>query len=867
MIEPTIRTAPPTVPATKRRVALLVLLSTILIVEVVVRPSAARSFDFQNPLAAATTRDVEEFVTELRYRPEGWAMVALAAAAISVCWLVVWMYRHEGRMGASLRVRMILGGLRCAVLLTLIVIVLEPVHVRIIRRWIDSYTLLMVDTSSSMDLADAYADAEAAERVKSWVPSAGSQPVRRADVVQALLQNQEGAFPAGLAENNRVKLFTFGEESNAEGTIVARREAEKPTNETAEGSQRWWKVGEIPTAFPATGPATNVDRAIRRAVDSLSGAPLAAVVVLSDGGFNQGASPEETARFAHERRVPIYTVGIGDPSPPRNARVSELVAPANAFQQDPFAINAQVAADGIDGRTLRVQLHERNATEGGEGQIVALKDVFVGAGGAVEPITFQRRQSRAGRYVYTVEVPGFPGESVADDNSRSVTVNVIESRTKVLIVAGGATWDFQFVSRLLERDDTFDVSCWLQSADAAAVREGDVIIDHLPATAEEILAYDLVILMDADPAELDETWSRLIDRFVSEHGGGLLVTASRRHTPDFIRAPGLKPLRDLLPITPDPDADLVLNRVGFYQLSGVGLEVPESSWAHPVLQMGEDPVASKLAWQGLGDIHWHYPVLREKPAATVLMRHADPKMRNSYGGHVLAAVQFVGSGRSGFLALDGTYRWRRNGEQAFNRFWIQMVRFLSEGKLLGGAKRGMLFTEADQAALGDVVRVSARLFDARFEPLVRDEIAAEYRVESERTEFTLRARPERPGWFEGQFVPDRVGSFRVSLRIPDASAAEPAELIREVRVSRPNLEILRPQMDRLALATLAERSAGGRYFDVNEAAALAKLIPDLHEEVAVRSSPTSLWDNGRMLTLLVGFLAVEWAVRKWRHLL
>jgi hypothetical protein len=92
-------------------------------------------------------------------------------------------------------------------------------------------------------------------------------------------------------------------------------------------------------------------------------------------------------------------------------------------------------------------------------------------------------------------------------------------------------------------------------------------------------------------------------------------------------------------------------------------------------------------------------------------------------------------------------------------------------------------------------------------------------------------------------------------------------LERELVVSRPNLEILRPQMHRAELVALAEHSAGGRYWEVDETAELVKAIPDLHEEVPVRSRPVSLWDNWKVLTLLVTLMSLEWAVRKWNRLL
>jgi hypothetical protein len=285
------------------------------------------------------------------------------------------------------------------------------------------------------------------------------------------------------------------------------------------------------------------------------------------------------------------------------------------------------------------------------------------------------------------------------------------------------------------------------------------------------------------------------------------------------------------------------------------------------MKLADDRVSTKLAWQGVGDIYWHYPVLREKPVATVLMRHGNPRMRNAHGGHVLAAVQFVGAGRTGFLAFDGTWRWRRYGVELFDRFWVQLIRYLAEGKLLGGTKRGMLLTEADQYSLGEAVTVTARLLDSQYKPLRRDQVLARYSVESDKGDFILTSRRDRPGWFEGRFVPDRTGSYRISLNMVQPGSGELTEIAREIRVARPNIEILRPQMDRAELITLAEQSHGGRYFEVDEASELPDLIPDLHEEIPIRSRPRTLWDHWATLVLLLTLLSVEWGVRKWNRLL
>lgn len=865
-------------------------------------------------VAVPVAADREEFVTELRYLPQGWAAVIAIGGAALVVAVVVWMYRHEGRAGSSSRLRTCLAAVRCVVLLLLGIIALEPVRVRILRKWIDSYTVVLVDDSSSMDLVDGYRDEAARARVAKLLDGSASDgggrpstegrtstdaatggdstaPLRRSALVGTTLAAGNRAFLRDLSRNNRIQIYTFSDEPTLRGTV---RAAWDPVSSVAEpdsednrepgadssnadptpsksprtgGAPAFGELDDAPVRFPSTGSSTNVERGVSGALEALGSAPIAAVIVISDGGFNQGASAEQVGRFARERKIPVHVIGVGDPSPPRNLRVTEFQAPERVFQNDPFVLSARVTAEGIDGEALRVDLRERDASRGDDGKVVEFKSVTVGPGGAVPPVSFERRPDHVGRFTYTVEVPIIDGEVVVEDNVRQTTVQVVDAKTRVLLVSGEPSWDFHFVSTLLQRDETLDVSCWLQSAEVSAVRDGDIAIDHLPVRPEELLEYGVVILMDPNPEEFDAAWYALLDKFVADFGGGLLYVAARAHTPTFLRTPDAKPLVDLLPISMDPEADLVLNQVGHYQLTSSPLDIPPSAFTHPAMKMDPDAVVSKLIWQGAGDVHWHYPVLREKPAATVLMRHGNPRMRNANGGHVLAAAQFVGAGRTGFLAFDGTYRWRRQGVAFFDHFWIQWIRYLAEGRLLGGNQRGTLLTDSDTVSLGQAVNVSARLLDARFEPLIRPEVKASFTLDGERSDFELSPRAESAGWYEGRFIPDRVGSYRITVAPPAGAPGEQTELSKEIRVSTPNLEILRPQMDRAALTALATESHGGQYFEIDEIAGLPALVPDMHEEIQVRSRPTALWDRWVTLVAFLVLLGVEWGVRKWHQML
>jgi hypothetical protein len=324
-------------------------------------------------------------------------------------------------------------------------------------------------------------------------------------------------------------------------------------------------------------------------------------------------------------------------------------------------------------------------------------------------------------------------------------------------------------------------------------------------------------------------------------------------------------------VTPDPEADLILNRVGHFQTRDWPIDIPKEALAHPILQQ-QDAGATGASggatiWNDLPGVYWHYPVLREKPVATVLMRHSAPQMRNAYGGHVLLATQFVGAGRSEFVAFDGTWRWRRFGEEVFDRFWVQSLRYVVEGKLLGAKKRVTIHTEGDTFQLGSVINVTARLFDHRFEPLDVDQVQAAFEVDGRKQDFVLKRLADRPGWFEGRFTPNRTGAYAVTLTLPASGGSDAVTATHPLQVVRPNIEIVNPRMDRVALQSLADRSPEGGYYEIDEMGALADAIPDRHEVTTVKSRPEPLWDRWWALAALVGFLSIEWAVRKWVRLL
>lgn len=829
-------------------------------------------------LLADSTR--VDYQIELARWSSGNALILGIAVTLVLLYAALWLYRHEARGELSARRRWLLAGLRWSALVVLGLIGLEPVWARYLHRRVDAYTLVLIDESASMSVADRYRDAEADRRVRAVLqaadadaanaaetgaikPTKAEQPgvagVSRESLAQALARP---AWIAELRKRNPVRVFAFSDRLReiplpGDRTVASGTSSPAPTTSTSEF---------LP--LDPSGSGTNIVAAVRQAVESLGPSPCAGVVLLSDGANNAGEPLDVLNRYLAARHIPLHAVGLGDASEPVNVRVADVSAPRMVFKNDPFQVTAMLVGEGVADRTIDVELLQRDVASGRSAEVVERRSVRPRADGRFDPVVFERRVAKPAELAYTVRAVPLDDETIDSDNSRETlpAVRVLEDRMRVLVVAGSPSYDYRYLARLLTRDRSVDVSCWLQSADRRAVREGSTIIDQLPTTPKDLYAYDAVVLFDPDPRSLPSEFSSLLASLVSDYGGGVLYAAGRKYSAPFFRSARSAPVAELLPVAVDRDAELILNDLGIYQRSAWPIAVPSEAVANPILRMSDNPIANRQIWATLEGVHWHYPVRREKPAATVLMRHSNPRMANSAGPHVLMATQIVGSGRTAFLGFDSSWRWRRADEGYFNRFWTQTLRYLVEGKLLGARSRGQLLTDKDRFTVGEALVITARALNEEMAPLARTslELKLDGPAVGSRT-LTLEPIQDRPGYFQGRFVPDRAGAIRLSLTLP-GRGAESMRVERDVLVAQSDLELTNATLRKAALTELAV-ATGGRYWEVDDALKLPSAIEDRSETIVTRERPRPLWDNAYVFAALIAVLSAEWILRRVANLL
>ncbi len=796
--------------------------------------------------------------------PTDWILPVGAFLAVGI---FVWvMYLRD-----SVELHPLLGGflpaLRTATFLALLILYLQP-------RWRserevsrNSRVVLLVDTSLSMGLTDAVdSSADSPSAVGSSLDVTASR-IRR--VATALSDTD---LLRRLRETHDVIVRRFDETLDRDQITLNKLADGKSGDETKQPPD--WIAQLNPD-----GSETRLGMALRQVINDETGSTLAGIVVFTDGGQNAGIPPEAAIHLARKAKIPIFPVGLGSKQPPKNVRVSDLVAPARAYPGDDYTVTGYVQGRELAGEVIEVQLLSRSGADGpgepGSGQIEETQQITMGKDGEAVAVKFQLSPGEPGRRTLCFRVIPPEGDHNQTDNLREVDVEIVDRKSRVLLFAGGPMREYRFLRNLLHRDRSTTLHVLLQSIlpEAAVSQEADKLLDSFPATNEEMYQYDCVLAFDPNWIELGKAEVDVLERWVADQGGGLVVVAGPvfcgQPIGGWIEDPDMAKIRALYPV----------EFRGRMSVIDEGLYTTEEPWQLDFTREGleaeylwleDSATAGRQAWAGFEGVYGFCPVRGPKPAATVLSRFSDP--RAAHGGEpVYFASQFYGSGRVFYLGSAEMWRLRKLDEAYFEQFYTKLIRHVSQGRLLRGSPRGVLLVGRDRYLLGNTVEVRAKLNDAQLEPLDLPAVGLQVlRPGSSIETIELKADPMRVGNYAGRFPVLTEGSYRLSLKIPESEEI----LTRRIQVKVPDLERENPQRNDPLLGQIANQT-GGKYFDrlsdVNRGAggspagSIVELLPDRTRTNVIPLAPDTKWQYEWlkwMLVVLCGLLCLEWLIRR-----
>ncbi len=805
--------------------------------------------------------------------PESWGVFVLIAIVLLIIAGVFWMYTREIET-CPRPLKILLGCMRFAVLLLLVLMFLRPSMVFTTKKVIKPNIVMLRDSSLSFSRKDRYLDPDTAEKLAKATGRDAERlaegQASRGELLNEALQHNQSKVLRQLLEKGAVQFVDFAEVISDSGVLPA-TDTSRPDDE-----QEGPRQVSVPPLI-ANGRGTDISYALR---EKLSDSGRTSALILSSDGQHNGTDDlMELADRARELDIPIHTIGVGDPSRPKNLSVDKLYIREKISVNEPFAVEASMYVEDYQEDSILVELlqHELSA-EGAmlEGVAIDSKDVDIPDGGGRLRHVFSHKVQQAGNFKYTVRIAEVDGESNTDDNTNtSGEVKIVDQKVKVLLIAGAPTWEYRMLQRLFQRDSNIVFTGWLQTMDTDRPQEGNdgARISEMPENFEDLAEYNVIMMIDPDPRYFPDGWMDNLKRFCRVKAGGVFFMAGPKHTNMFVTLNRLSGIRDILPVRFGDEEFIETNQVlATTSNSRPGkMLLVNPNLGHPVMSFVNDFEENLRLWNLMPSIYWSFPTLSAKPTSLTLMERGD--QINISGNQPLLVAGRYGAGNVVYMGFNGTWRWRRVGTRAqyFDRFWIQVVNFLVETRSLQGQRRGFIDTDRNTYELGETITLKGEALNERFEYMEVPALAAQVISDEGRVrDIELKLLPGQPGQYEAAFKAFNTGDFRVKVDLPGTDANTEVEEVRYV-VKPPSVESRGYWLNEKQLRDIADAS-GGKYFTLDQLDQLHEHIPQLESTSSYSTPPKPLWEVSKRIRwivflLPVVLLTIEWAIRKKTKLL
>ncbi|MGW8256448.1 MAG: hypothetical protein ACWGMZ_03080, partial [Thermoguttaceae bacterium] len=683
-----------------------------------------------------------------------------------------------------------------------------------------------------------------------------------------------------LRKTHDVSIFQFNDELKINNTVTLpkRSGSDKPSPPAplpkGEGSWTDAKSGvDVDDLLRPVGSETRLGQALRDLLAQQRDFPLSGIILFSDGGQNAGISPEAAIELARETKTPIFAVGLGSAAQSKNVLISDLIVPGRAYPGDRYTVTGYIQSRGLAGKVVQVQVLSRPAGKSvsaeGTGKALDAKQVTLGKDGEITAVKFELLPEDTGRRTICLRVLAPDEDRNQRDNFREAEVEIVDRKNHVLLFAGGAMRDYQFLRTLLFRDHSTRLDVLLQSGAKGISQEGN-ILDKFPSTRRAMYDYDCVAAFDPDWQALDPLQVGLLESWVAEQGGGLIVVAGAVNTGKAInnwtQHQAMTPIRNLYPV--EFPRRLFTGRTEMNSAAEpYPLELTREGLESDFLRLGDSAASGADVWSAFPGVYSYCPVQKPKQGASVYMRIHESQSYENEDMPVYMAGQFYGSGRVFYLGSGEIWRLRAMDESYFAQFYTKLIRHVSQGRLLRGSSRGVLLTGQDRYQLGNSVEIHAQLLNSRLEPPVSSGVQMQvFTPGGAMQNLMLRPDKVRPGSYQGRFPATEEGDYRLELPVPES---DNERLVRRIQVKAPELEREHPLRNDALLSQIA-RQTGGKYYIATQDVLHER--PSLVEQLKDRSCTMIQIDPvdprveekwlGWLMFIICGLLCVEWLTRR-----
>ncbi len=537
---------------------------------------------------------------------------------------------------------------------------------------------------------------------------------------------------------------------------------------------------------------------------------IGAVILASDGIYNKGMSP---AHIAPSTGVPVYTIAMGDTTVRRDLLIENVAHNRLSYLGNDFPLEILVKADRFAGKqsVLRVK-------RGGEELIRRTVDITDDAFMLNVPVMLNA--DRVGRLRYDISLSPLDGELSTSNNYRSIYLDVLDSRQKVLMLYDAPHPDLAAIRGAIESNDNYEV-----------------ILNPIGGFTGELKEYDLLILHGA-PAQKGR------DR-------GLLERIKAEKTPVW--------LIGTLGVSWN-DLKMLGTAVEVQMKSGNNTTdaSPSVERGFTLFSLSDELMQSTRDWAPLKTSFADFSL---QPSGKVLFYQRIGVVETEQPLWVFSELD---GHKTSLTVGEGLWRWRiqdyvdDENAGAFNELISRTVQFLATKE----DRRQFRVYGKDRFDEDQRVILEAELYNQSYDLINDPEVEVTFTDQDGNDFDFVFSRTQNSYFLDAGKLPVGQYSYTSKANFEAKAYSASGELV----VSAIQIESVRTTADHQLMYRIAE-STGGQMFYPQQTAELSKSILSKEEIVPLiytSEKVSDLIESRWIFFLFLALLAIEWFIRKYK---
>jgi hypothetical protein len=208
----------------------------------------------------------------------------------------------------------------------------------------------------------------------------------------------------------------------------------------------------LPAKF--NGQQTNISGALRQLHERYVNQNMGAIILATDGLFNQGSDPQYEVK---NYKTTLYTIALGDIVPKRDLLVANVNYNKTVLLGNDFELEILVAAYQSKGESI--SLHITSA-----GKEVYRQNIPVNSMSFQKTLSVKLPADKKGLCKYTIGIAPVKNEISTQNNTESIFIDVLDARQKILLVSGSPHPDIAALKQAIEINRNYTVQTLLTPA-------------------------------------------------------------------------------------------------------------------------------------------------------------------------------------------------------------------------------------------------------------------------------------------------------------------------------------------------------------------------------------------------------------------